>query len=155
MEIEKIQPKKISKKEIHTVIKFIWMDNKNQQEIIEKINSMYEFGTVCQYTVYKWYNRFSDGDLSIKDREKKWRTPINNLNKNNTKLLNEDKYISAKSIWKQLNHHTLTITSHMKSMKFYERKNKKIPHKLTDEQKINRMNISKEMVNVFENIIYP
>ena len=52
IEIEKIPPKKIEKNEISEIIKFIWMDNKKPQYIVEKINSVYGQGTVSQGTVY-------------------------------------------------------------------------------------------------------
>jgi len=123
-------------------------------EDCKKNNKAFKYDAVKVGMVNYWLDKFDEGELSIFDKERSGRDPINNLEEEIKSILDKNGNASARSIGKQLHHHTSTITSHLYAMDMERKKDKMHRYNLSSEEKLQRVIIGKEMLSRLTQVRY-
>jgi len=153
--IEKEKMATFPGEEIRVVIKFLWTQGKRPMEIVEEINSAARCGQVSRATVYKWVKRFEEGEWDCDDKERSGRPKKNDVKAMIERLLLEDPYQSARSLASALLVDKNTVCRVLRDEMNMKKVNAHwIPHELSDQQKMRRVGVAREMLHVLNNVRY-
>ena len=106
--------------------------------------------TVHISTVKRWCRKFKNGDFSCLDEERTGRPPSDLIHPI-SKILRKQPFISARLIAKQLSvtpNTVLKVLSEDMGLRRFTRK--WVPHDLTEEQKLKRVDMSKSILKILE-----
>jgi len=143
-----------SQEEIRVLIKFLWFQKKSAKVILEEINETLGEGTIGKTSIYKWIERFKKGNFSVKDEERHGR-PTLGIRKDVEKLLENDPFLSARSIATELQVDKNTVIKTLKE----EMDMRKvcfhwIPKDLNEAQKLKRVECAKQMLEALKGARY-
>ena len=136
----------MSKTEISTIIKFLWLSLMSNQEIYDALCKVYDAETVTLRTVQKWTLRFSCGSSSIHDEKRTGRPENKALRKKLKTYIKDDPYASTRELARRASCSKSTVFNIIKNELGMSKINVRwIPKVLKESQK-------KERIRLAENI---
>ena len=139
-------------KNLRPVIHFLYLKKLKNKEIQEEINEVYGENTIGLSTVIKWTRKFKDGKENFEDEKKRGRKKIRNKTKIK-KLIEGKRDISLREIGSLTNMHKNTVKRIVRDDLGLIRTNSRwIPYDLSDKQKMKRMEISIELLDILSKV---
>ena len=105
------------------------------------------FGTnsASQHTCERWFTKFRSGDFSLEDEDRAGRPVV--LNENELlSLVKSEPRLSTREMEKILGYSYHTICNHLQQLGFVQKLGVWVPHKLTDDQKWQRVSICSSLL---------
>jgi hypothetical protein len=120
-------------------------------EIFREIDSVYGEGVINHRSVQNWTHRFADGDSNLKNNPMSDRPRSTENVAKIRELLADDPYLLQKRIALILNIHQATVKHILREdLSFRKIKFKRIPHHLDDNQKRERVRLSRKLLEFLE-----
>mgnify|MGYP001073832873 CR=1 FL=1 len=139
---------KMENHEQRIVIKFFYLKGLGYKKTHQELEEVLHESAISLSTVKRWIQRFKSGDLTCQDLERSGRPQID-LSESILAILNDFPFASAKYISKRLYCSTNTIISNLENNLGYKRFIRRwVPHELTEENKIERVQKSKELLAI-------
>jgi histone-lysine N-methyltransferase SETMAR len=133
------------------ILKFLFMKGLRYKAAHNELSSVLGGQVYSLSQVKRWIRRFKDGDLSCEDEDRSGR-PFSDLSDAIRLHLEKFPFTSAKVLAKYFSTSLPTIsrilTTHLGLRKFSRRW---VPHELTDDQKLSRIQISAELLTSLRN----
>ena len=126
----------LSKMELRVVMKFLWLQKKEAPVILKEIVQTLKQEAIQNRTVYKWIERFNNGDFNCEDRPREGGPKNYSVADQVIVQLKIDPYQSSRSIAEALNTNKTAVSNTLREELNMRKNNFKwIPHNLTDKQK--------------------
>ena len=137
------------KKEIRAAIHYEFLRETEPKEIYEKMKIAYKQNAPVISTVYKWHKRFVEGRESLEDDQRSGR-PLNDLdNTRILEILNQQPFASSRYIADVLVIPKSTVCFKLVHQLHYRKlKFKWVPHEISPENKIKRVTMSQDILNI-------
>ncbi|XP_025155138.1 putative uncharacterized protein FLJ37770 [Harpegnathos saltator] len=137
-------------------MKFCFKLGKTTTKTHEMLMKMYGVETVSKKCVFMWFKRFRDGKEGVEDELRSGRPSTSTAPDNIEqvrRMLADDRRLSLRMIAEDLKiskeNVSTIVHEHLKKRKICARL---IPHKLTEEQKQNRMETSRDFIDMSDRI---
>ena len=139
----------MSEQEQRINIKFLTKLKWNLNEIDDAIHKVYGADAYSRESIRRWFNLFRSGRESVEDDKRTGRPPKYQLVPLVKRELDENKHASAREIAHILNISPSTVTKILREdlhLEWYHLRY--VPHMLTPSQKLNRVNVAKQMLDI-------
>ena len=139
--------------EIRCVIHFLYLKGTSVPSSVAQINSVYGPRSISRSGVRYWFNEFKRGRTSVKTLDRSGRPANNEKTVEIRSILEDMPYASARYISEELNLNRSVVTRILKiQLGLQKRHLRWVPHNLTDEQKVKRVELSKSMLKTLSSL---
>uniref|UniRef100_A0A915DPD1 Mos1 transposase HTH domain-containing protein n=1 Tax=Ditylenchus dipsaci TaxID=166011 RepID=A0A915DPD1_9BILA len=137
--------KNISEHLRHSLL-FLFVSGKNQNQALAAIREAYGNKAISERSLYRWYERFSNGDNSLNDEDRSGR-PISFNDEQLRELVEENHRLTTRELAEQMNvASNKTIANHLHLLGFKSKFGVWVPHKLTKKNIKKRLKICDELL---------
>ena len=140
----------LNRSDIRKLIYYGYARGLNAAEISKEINGALGENTVSVRICQNWTAKFAMGDYNIEEKPRSGRPKDEELDDKIEKLLDEDRHLSTRRISEMLGVSHITVGDHLKAMGKKYLCNKWVPHKLSTENKLTRVNICNSLLLKYE-----
>ena len=138
--------------QLRSIIRFLFLKNMKAQDIQKEIMSTFSSTFIAQSTIYKWINKFKDGEKSVEDSARESRPRIEGLVQKVKENLRNNEFISARELSNILSVYKKTISKVLREDLSMLKVNMRwVPHELSDDLKRKRVSIAQTMLNTLQN----
>lgn len=132
-----------------TVMYYCWKRGLSAASMAEEMCATLGEGTVTERTCLNWIKKFDAGNFSLADEPRIGRPSSTHIDDEIEACLKEDKHATTRDIAEIINVSHDTVWRHLHTMEKQYLMNRWVPHKLTEENKCNRVRIASELLASF------
>lgn len=135
----------MEEKQLRLIMLYEFKKNNSARQAAENINAAFGQSTTSHVTVSRWYKRFADGDISLKDRARSGRPcELDDDTLRNELQLYPD--ATTRELAERLNCSHTTIENHLHALGYRKVLARWIPHVLTEATRTARVSICQSLL---------
>lgn len=140
----------MDKKEIRIIYLYEFNLGHNAAEATRNINTAFGNGTASDRTTRRWFEKFRSGDTDLENMPRGHKPTVieNTILKD---MVEEDSRLTIREIAVRMNIHYSTVSRHLQAMGKVKKLDKWVPHELTENNKIRRLEISSSLLSRHNN----
>lgn len=131
--------------QIRTVLLYEFKMGGNAAQTARNLNRIFGKGTTSERNAQRWFHKFKNGEEDIEDQEGRGRNSAIS-NDNLKSLVENDPRTTVRELASELCVSAMTVSNHLRDIGKSKKLDKWVPHELTENQKLRRLEVSSALL---------